>query len=217
MTFPLDPAAPVPPDGENPIRDMNPYRYEGANLMSRAAWDSGYSVGFAAGRAAATPRCDACDEPFDGQCAACRAEDDARHPQDEFDGAGCCPEEDGFLRAKARAAATPDLRFEDIADRMATPLDFRRQQEAHRSDCACAMCVVLRDYIAAKSSPPAASPDDQPVMANMCEGESPDHKPGITAAATPEAPDEEGWSPGIDDPEPRALGDIETGEGWYQT
>ena len=55
MTFPLDPAAPVPPDGENPIRDMNPYRYEGANLMSRAAWDSGYSVGFAAGRAAASP------------------------------------------------------------------------------------------------------------------------------------------------------------------
>jgi hypothetical protein len=34
---------------------MNPYRYEGANLLSRAAWDSGYSVGFAAGRAAATP------------------------------------------------------------------------------------------------------------------------------------------------------------------
>jgi hypothetical protein len=30
-------------------------------------------------------------------------------PQDEFDGAGCCPEEDGFLRAKARAAATPPL------------------------------------------------------------------------------------------------------------
>ena len=55
MTFPLDPAAPVPPDGENPIRDMNPYRYEGANLMSRAAWDSGYSAGFAAGRAAASP------------------------------------------------------------------------------------------------------------------------------------------------------------------
>ena len=58
---------------------------------------------------------------------------------DEFDGAGCCPEEDGFLRAKARAAATP------------TPSD------------------------------------------------------------------EEGWSPGIDDPEPPALGDIDTGEGWYQT
>ena len=28
---------------------------------------------------------------------------------------------------------------------------------------------------------------------------------------------DEGWSPGIDDPEPPALGDIDTGEGWYQT
>lgn len=28
---------------------------------------------------------------------------------------------------------------------------------------------------------------------------------------------DKGWSPGIDDPEPRALGDIDTGEGWYQT
>ena len=41
------------------------------------------------------------------------------------------------------------------------------------------------------------------------------------AAASPderlrEWPDE-GWSPGIDDPEPPALGDIDTGEGWYQT
>lgn len=58
-------------------------------------------------------------------------------------------------------AALPDPRWEDIADRMATPLDFRRQQEAHGSDCVCAMCVVLRDYIAAKSSPPAALPDER--------------------------------------------------------
>ena len=28
---------------------------------------------------------------------------------------------------------------------------------------------------------------------------------------------DKGWSPGIDDPEPPALGDIDTGEGWYQT
>ena len=85
--------------------DKNPYRTLHARMSPPgAAWDEG----FVAGRAAATPRCDACDEPFDGQCAACRAEDDARHPQDEFDGAGCCPEEDGFLRAKARAAATSD-------------------------------------------------------------------------------------------------------------
>ena len=55
--------APVPPDGENPIRDMNPYRYEGANRMSRAAWDSGYSVGFAAGRAAASS-----DPPTSWEC-----------------------------------------------------------------------------------------------------------------------------------------------------
>ena len=56
--------SPVPPDGENPTRDMNPYRYEGANLLSRAAWDSGYSVGFAAGRAAAPP--DPPDGPIPG-------------------------------------------------------------------------------------------------------------------------------------------------------
>ena len=37
------------------------------------------------------------------------------------------------------------------------------------------------------------------------------------AAATPTPSDEEGWSPGIDDPKPPALGDIDTGEGWYQT
>ena len=43
---------------------------------------------------------------------------------------------------------------------------------------------------------------------------------GLTAgraAATPDPPDDEGWSPGVDDPEPPALGDIDTGEGWYQT
>ena len=34
---------------------------------------------------------------------------------------------------------------------------------------------------------PAASPDP-PDMTNMCEGESPDHKPGITPAATPDPP-----------------------------
>lgn len=40
---------------------------------------------------------------------------------------------------------------------------------------------------------------------------------GTCPAATPDPPDDEGWSPGIDDPEPLALGDIDTGEGWYQT
>ena len=35
--------------------------------------------------------------------------------------------------------------------------------------------------------------------------------PALAASA------DKGWSPGIDDPEPPALGDIDTGEGWYQT
>ena len=37
------------------------------------------------------------------------------------------------------------------------------------------------------------------------------------AALLPAASADKGWSPGIDDPEPPALGDIDTGEGWYQT
>lgn len=67
------------------------------------------------------------------------------------------------VRAYLAVAGSPadERPWQDIADRMATPLDFRRQQEGHEPDCACAMCVVLRDYIAAKSAPPAASPADE--------------------------------------------------------
>ena len=43
--------------------------------------------------------------------------------------------------------------------------------------------VAVRAYLAAGR---AAAHPDPPDMTNMCEGESPDHKPGITPAASPD-------------------------------
>lgn len=43
--------------------------------------------------------------------------------------------------------------------------------------------VAVRAYLAAGR---AAATPDPPDMTNMCEGESPDHKPGITPAASPD-------------------------------
>ncbi len=59
-------------------------------------------------------------------------------------------------------------RWESIADRMATPLDFRRQGEGHKSSCVCPMCNVLRDYTAVKAARFAPKEADPPYSHPEC-------------------------------------------------
>ena len=56
------------------------------------------------------------------------------------------------LRSALDRQAREIERWESIADRMATPLDFRRQGEGHKSSCVCPMGNVLRDYTAVKAA-----------------------------------------------------------------
>ena len=148
----------------------------------------------------------------------------AEMPADERCARAANEAQQAFLAIEAaaagRAAATPDAAADEFTEAAwgLIASAYGGNWSDAPDDWHGAAARWRDEYVAgAIARPPAASPDDQPVMANMCEGESPDHKPGITAAATPEAPDEEGWSPGIDDPQPPALGDLDTGEGWYQT
>ena len=107
------------------------------------------------------------------------------------------PDESEAAKAVAagRAAATPPdtdlltelVKLTEIHHNTIRPSKKHDPENQDWRDCPCLTCkrVACVEAVVLAEGRAAATPDP-PDMTNMCEGESPDHKPGITPAASPD-------------------------------